>query len=199
MIEAQYNSPKHNPWGTQPGSAKLRVRLAHDSVEPFAAAIIAPLPDERPGDIILTGRSDTAEDLTGAITDVDQHLAQLTDYRDRLNALLKRGDAKVEDLIKLEEAISTTQSRIEELTATQKGLNRRVDTEEMTVTFAARASLTEQISPIRRAWERAGDTLAASTAAAIEFAIVLLPWLFLASIVFALGRFAYRLLKRKRA
>ncbi len=55
--------------------------------------------------------------------------------------MAKRADAKVDDLIKVESELSTTQSQIEELTADQSRLNQRVATEMETVQIAGRVTV----------------------------------------------------------
>ena len=121
--------------------ASLSVRLTHEAVGPFEQAVLKPLPGEQASDVAVVSRSTSAEDLTAAITDGDRRLAQLTDYRDRLTQLAKRGDAKVEDLIKVQSELSTTQSQIEELTAQQKRLGERVATELATVQITGKVTV----------------------------------------------------------
>src|SRR5262249_30650537 len=73
-------------------SAILEVRLPHDTIDTFEQGVSKPLDGEQPGDLTVRSRSTTAEDVTEQVMDVDQHLAQQTDYRERLNALAKRTD-----------------------------------------------------------------------------------------------------------
>jgi hypothetical protein len=156
--------------------ANLTVRLPHDKVAVFEAALLAPFAGESKGEPIVRERATDAEDLTYALLDVETRLAQLTDYRTRLIALAKRGDAKVDDLIKIEEKISQVQSEIEQLQAAQRGLNLRVDTEVLSVSLSAIASLEDVRSPLAEAWRRAGQVLGESAARAFTFLVTAVPW-----------------------
>jgi len=155
--------------------ASLSVRLTHEAVGPFEQAVLKPLPGEQPSDVAVVSRSTSAEDLTVAITDGDRRLAQLTDYRDRLTALAKRGDAKVEDLIKVQSELSTTQSQIEELTAQQKRLGERVATELETVQITGKVAV-GQGSEIAEVLHRSAKILDGAVAASLQFLIAAVPW-----------------------
>jgi hypothetical protein len=89
--------------GVRP-SARLSLRLPHDSVVKFEALLLEPLPGEAAGEPSLRRSSTNVEDLTLEIADVDRRLAQAIDYRDRLTVLSTRADAKVDDLIKVQQA-----------------------------------------------------------------------------------------------
>lgn len=156
--------------------ATLSVRLAHEAVGPFEQAVLKPLPGEQAGDVAVVSRSTSAEDLTAAIQDGDRRLAQLTDYRERLTQLAKRTDAKVEDLIKVQSELSSTQSQIEELTAEQKRLGERVDTELETVQITGKVTI-GQGSEIAEVWHRAGQILDGAVAGSLQFLIAAVPWI----------------------
>jgi hypothetical protein len=181
--------------GARP-SASLTVRLSHGAVAPFEGGLLAPLPGEAAGDTVTRSRSTSAEDLTNAIADVDRRQAQLTDYRDRLTALLSRPDVKVEDLIKIESEISETQSQLDVIAAQQKTLNQRVDTEIVSVSLNAHAALGNVTGPIVLAWREAGPILGESTATALRFAIGILPWLPIVAIGLLIIRLAFRRWRR---
>jgi hypothetical protein len=165
--------------------ATLSVRLPHESVAPFEQAVLKPLPGEQTDDLTVLSRSTSAEDLTAAIQDGDRRLAQLMDYRDRLTQLAKRADAKVDDLIKVEGELSTTQSQIEELTADQSRLNQRVATEMETVQIAGRVTVGRD-SGIAAVWHRAAELLDGSIADALQFLIQAVPWVITLMVVLVL-------------
>jgi hypothetical protein len=165
--------------------ATLSVRLPHEAVAPFEQTVLKLLPGEQASDVAVLSRSTAAEDLTAAITDGDRRLAQLSDYRDRLNQLAKRADAKVDDMIKVEGELSNTQSQIEELTAEQNRLNQRVATEMETVQIAGRVSVGTG-SDIAEVWHRAGELLDRSVADALQFVIQAVPWIITLIIVLVL-------------
>src|SRR5262249_15403187 len=75
------------------------------------------------------------------------------------------------------EKLSEVQSQIEELTASQKQLNLRVDTEVLNVTLSATPTIANVRSPLARAWNEAGEMLGESTASAFTFVISALPWI----------------------
>jgi hypothetical protein len=177
-------------------TAMLTVRLAHDAVAPFEEDLLAPVAGEAAGDAILRSRSTVADDLTGAIEDVEQRQAQLTDYRDRLTELAKRPDVTVEDLIKIESEISSTQSQLEAITAQKKALDQRVDTESLSIYFGPRDTLGDFSDPIVQAWHQASQVLGESTATALSFVVAALPWLPIAAIVLLLVRLIFRRWRR---
>jgi hypothetical protein len=162
--------------GAQP-SAELTVRLPHDKIAAYQTALLSPLEGEAKGEPIIRQSSTDAEDLTFAIQDADRRMAQLVDYRDRLTALAKRGDAKTQDLIQIEEKISEVQSEIEQLQAQQRGLNLRVATELLSIDMSPIAGLANVRSPLAEAWRNAGTILGDSAARAFTFLVSALPWL----------------------
>jgi hypothetical protein len=155
----------------------LSVRLPHNSVASFQNQLLAPLPGERRGEPRLRRRSTTAEDLTFQIVDVDRRLTQASDFRDRLTAISRRGDAKVDDLIEVADKMSEVQSKIEELTVQNRTLNTRVDTELLNVDLNSYESLANFASPLGFAWRNSARELGGSAAGAFTFLIVALPWL----------------------
>ncbi|HEV2678309.1 MAG TPA: DUF4349 domain-containing protein [Aliidongia sp.] len=182
----------------RPPHASLAMRVPHDAVEAVEQGILQPIAGEAPGTTKLRARNTTADDLTAAIQDVDRRLAQLTDYRDRLTALAKRADAKVEDLIKVEQELSNTQNEIESITAQQKHLNEQVSTELLTITLSAEAAVESMTGPIGQVWRNAGLLLGQNTAAALRFAIGAIPWLVVIAIAVLLLALLRVLFRRKR-
>jgi hypothetical protein len=174
-------------------NATLTVRLAHDAVAPFEAALLAPLPGEAANDAVLRSRSTTADDLTAAIADVERRQAQLADYRDRLIELSKRPDVKVEDLIKIESELSNTQSQLETIAAQKKTLDQRVDTERLTIYLNTHDENEGFFGPVVQAWDQAGRVLGDNAGLAIRFSIGILPWL----PIVLLGLFLVRLIFRR--
>lgn len=182
-----------------PPEAELSVRLPHDQVAAFEKILFARLPGEGEGEPLLRQRTTEAEDLTYAIADIDRRLAQAIDYRERLLALSKQTGAKVADLIQIEEKLSEVQSEIERMTADQRGMNLRVDTELLNVELSARASLAVVSSPLAEAWRNAARVLGGSAAAAFTFLVVAVPWLPLVALAGYLLSLLWRLVRRRRA
>jgi hypothetical protein len=183
----------------QPPEAALSVRLPHDKIAAFESVLFARLPDEGEGDPLLRQRTTEAEDLTYAIADNDRRLAQAVDYRERLMALSKQSGAKVADLIQIEEKLSEVQSDIEEMTAEQRGMSIRVDTELLNITLNARAGLAVASSPLAEAWRDALRVLGESAASAFTFLVVAIPWLPLIALAMYLITRLWRLVRRRRA
>jgi uncharacterized protein YceK len=194
VLEASINLA--GSW-SQP-QASLRVRLPHPAVEPFERSLQEPLPGEKSGDPLVRSKSTTAEDLAQAIADADRRLAQLTDYRDRLAALLKRPDAKVEDLIKVQSELSTTQSQIEAITEQKRQLDERVATEILAITFAAHPTFGEPRNPIADVWHDGTRLLGQSAANALRFVIEIIPWVPVILVAAGLLAGLRKLIKRLR-
>jgi hypothetical protein len=178
--------------------ASLTVRLPHDAVAPFEAALLEPLAGQGASDASLRSRTTSAEDLTAAITDMDRQLRQLTDYRDRLTELAKRADAKIEDLVKVESELSRVQSEIEALSGQQRKLDERVATEKMTVDLTTSPGDGGIGRPIAEVWREGGAVLGENAASALRFAIGAIPWLPLVALVALLARYLRPILGWRR-
>jgi hypothetical protein len=172
-------------------SASLHLRLPHDFIVPFVNALTSPLPGEPPGVAQVRQQSTTAEDLGQPIADVQRRLAQLTDYRDRLQTLEKRPDIHVDDLIKIAGEMSQVQTQLEAADAEKHELAERVDTEELDIAFdePVREGAFEAV---RMAWARGAETFSFSMATAIEFSIAAIPWLPLLALLMLTARAARR-------
>ncbi|KQT99256.1 hypothetical protein ASG60_05305 [Methylobacterium sp. Leaf469] len=179
--------------------AQIQVRLPHESVAPYVAFLTAPLPGEAAGDVVLRRQATRADDLTTPIADGGRRLAQLAAYRARLDELSAKADTRVEDLIRIAQELSKVQSEIEEGEAKQRGLQRRVDTEIVSVSLRSDSARAGAFAPVEEAWSQAGQTFGASAGAALRFAVASLPWLPVAAIGLFLVRALWRLRRRKRA
>lgn len=185
--------------GAQRPYALVEVRLPHESVAPFVAFVTSPLPGEKAAEVALDNQSTRAEDLTKPIGDSERRLAQLRDYRDRLNALSARPDSRVEDLIRAASELSQVQSQIEEREGERGALEERVQTEIVTVTFLSDGANAGAFAPIGEAWARGGRTLGDSAGAALRFTISSLPWLPIVMIAILIVRTVWRLRGRPRS
>ena len=183
--------------GTSP-SATMTVRLPHDKIAAFEQQLLSPLPGEAKGQPILRQSTTDAEDLTYAIADGERRLQQAEDYRDRLTELAKSSQAKVQDLIQIEEKLSEVQSQIEQLTADQRQLNQRVDTEVLSIELDAVASIAQVQSPLAEAWRNAGRVLGESAANAFTFTVSALPWLPLIALLVWIALRLWRIVRGHR-
>jgi hypothetical protein len=136
----------------------------------------------------------SAEDLAVPVADADRQLEMLTRHRARLEELQSRRDLNIDQLIKLSQELAQVQTSIESLTAQRAQLQKRIDTELLTihlvVTAAARASLQ---TPVRDALRSFWSTMGQGFADTIDIIAAGLPWLlFVAIPLLLLGRFLWR-------
>ncbi|MDL2170171.1 MULTISPECIES: DUF4349 domain-containing protein [Asaia] len=135
--------------GVSQHSARIAVRLPHDRVEAFMKAVSSPLPGEESRNIVTRAATTSETDLQNDVIDVDRRLAQMTAYRDRLEALEAQSAGRTDDLIKVAKELSEVQSSLEDAQKEKNGLSRRIDTERVDVSFeGARATST----PVRQRW-----------------------------------------------
>jgi hypothetical protein len=167
--------------------ATLRLRLPHDLIVPFANSLTKPLPGEPPAVARVRRQSTSAEDLGQPIADVERRLAQLTNYRDRLQTLAARPDIHVDDLIKIAGEMSHVQTELEAANAEQRELAQRVETEELDIGFLEPAGQ-GLFDAVSTTWARSADTFGRSTASAIDFAISAIPWLPLVALLLVAAR-----------
>jgi len=178
--------------------ASLTIRLPHAAVAEYEQALQQPVAGETAGAVELRARNTTADDLTAAIQDTDRRLAQLNDYRDRLTELAKRADAKVEDLIKVEQELSNTQAEIEQITAQQAHLNQQVATELLTINLSADTATDGISGPVSQVWRNARAVLGQNSANALRFAIGAVPWLVIGAVGLALLALVRAVFRRRK-
>lgn len=178
-------------------SAQLTLMLPHAKVDEFEDRTVAPLAGEEEGSVKTRVRSSSAENVTQQLVDLDKRMAQLTDYRDRLTALTKRSDVRAAELIQLADALSKAQAELDEVAAMQRDTQGRVAKERLTISLGEREG-SATLRPITRVFSSAGAMLVESTASALRFLILSLPWLpILAAAIAALG-WLWRLIRRRR-
>lgn len=179
--------------------AYLSVAMPHDGIAPFEASLLVPLPGEDAADVAVRSRSTTAQNVTQQVTDLDRRIAQLTDYRDRLQILSKRGNASTDDLIKIEGEISRAQTELEQLDAQKRTLAERIARENLTITFEAQSTVGDALQPMRDVWQSSLRILGESAGAALGFTIRALPWIPVVVLAFFLFRWLWRRVRRKPA
>nr|WP_232629515.1 DUF4349 domain-containing protein [Methylobacterium sp. Leaf118] len=192
------SSIREGAGATREPSAMVQVRLPHAGVAPYIAAVTAPLPGEAAGDVVLQDQSTRAEDLTRALADTGRRLSQLTDYRDRLTALAEKPDNRAEDLIRIAGELAQVQGQIEDAEGRRRGLDERVDTEIITVTFRATRAQAGAFAPVQEVWTRSGPILGESAASALRVVVVSLPWLPVVLLGLLLLRVLWRLRRRRQ-
>jgi hypothetical protein len=148
-------------------NAHLKLRAAPKSIQDILASLGAL------GTVAT--QSTKAQDLAGPIADAQNTLALKKDYRARLEALLPKASADVDALIKINRELAQVQAEIESATGQSAFLEKRVNTELLTIVIS---------SPhITGSWASLSDTpdeiarnLANGTAAAIATLAFLAPW-----------------------
>lgn len=174
LIEASLNLDSgDNSWHR----ATLRLRLPHESVKVFENNLMSPLEGEKPGSVGVRDRATRADDLTHDVADTEARLQQLASYRLSLESLLSKPGAKIEDLLKIRKELADTQSQIEQMSAQKRNLSERIETELFIVNLQTAEGMGDNLSEIRKAWKKSGETFGSSAGAAIRFFFGLLPWL----------------------
>jgi Domain of unknown function (DUF4349) len=178
ILDVSLNSQQDLPHGS------IRMRLASAGLEPIISLASK--------DAKVTGRSTHAEDLAEPVADNERQLALLTLHRDRLTELM-RGKLNVDQLITVSKELATVQSQIDALSTAGANLQRRIDTDLLTINF----SLPMQVyaadqSPVMDALRSFGSNFRAAVGMVIRFLAVLLPWL----VVILPGLFLLRLFWR---
>lgn len=178
--------------------AQLRVRLPHASVAAYISFLTSPVAGEAPGSVAVQDQTTQAEDLTRQIDDGSRKLTQLNDYRTRLTELAAKADTRVEDLIRIAQALSQVEAQIEEADAKRRGLDERVDAEIVSVTMRSDHGGGGAFASVREAWTQSGRILGDSAGSALRFALISLPWLPIATVGILLVRTLWRLRRRRR-
>jgi hypothetical protein len=128
----------------------------------------------------IVSHSQTADDKTLPLLDVEKRLAAKIALRDRLEAMLKDPATKTTaDLLAIEKELSQIQSDIESATAQRDYLRTITDTVRVDIAYdglvAEVAGL--EFAPLKRALGDFGATVLNSLATLIYLTAALLPWL----------------------
>ena len=185
-----------NNGGYQTGDeASLLVALPHDKIAVFEKAVLEPVAEDGTGKVTVQSRSTTAENVATQASDNEHKVAQLTAYRDRLEALAKRGDLSVADIMKVEAELSKVQGDLDAALTEKRDIGERIAKETLSISLGETESA---IAPIAQTWNNAGDTLLESTASALAFLIQIVPWLPIAGGGIVLVGWLWRLVRRKK-
>jgi hypothetical protein len=167
--------------------ASISIRIAPDRYQAFAAAITAP-------PATLLSHTETAEDKTVPLLDIEKRLDAQLALRDRLSQILKQAGTSVADLVAVEKQLADVQGTIESDTAQREYLRTITDTVKVDVSYngVIQQAGPFDISPIRIALDNFLRTLIDSLGTLIICIAAALPWLPLA----ALAGWILRLLLR---
>jgi hypothetical protein len=166
-------------------TARISVRIAPESYDAFAKLLASP-----PAEIVT--HSESAEDKTVAILDVEKRLEVKTALRDRLAAMLRDpGTKSAADLAMIEKELAQVQGDIETIVAQRDYLRTITQTARVDISYfgiAAQAGGLD-LSPVQRAVNGIGRTVIESAAALISFVAAALPWLpFIALVIWGVRR-----------
>jgi len=154
-------------------TARSQVRIAPDAFAAFADALAAP-----PAKIVT--HSESADDKTAPMLDVEKRLEVKSALRDRLAAMLREpGTKSAADLATIEKELAQVQGDIEGIVAQRDYLRTITETVRVNISyegFAAQVAGVD-LSPISRAGNNIGGTLVQSVAALISFLASVVPWL----------------------
>lgn len=173
-------------------TARSQVRLAPEAFAAFADILATP-----PARIVT--HSESAEDKTAPMLDVEKRLEVKSALRDRLAAMLREpGTRSAADLATIEKELAQVQGDIEGIVAQRDYLRTITETVLVNVSYLGLAAQAGglDLSPISRAGNNIGATLVQSVAALISFLASAVPWL---PLIALLGWAARRGLRRWRA
>jgi hypothetical protein len=175
-------------------SAQLQVAMPHDAVAVFEKTLMNPVRED--GDIKaeITSRSTTVENQTRIAADTERKLAQAIVYRDKLEALAKRDNLTVEEVLKIHEALTEAQSAVENAMAAKRASDSDIRLEKLNITLEEKI-IPVQVSGFDHFWQNARDVIVTSTAEMLLRIINALPWL---PIALLLAWLAARFVKRLR-
>ena len=171
--------------------------VPHEKVGGYEKDLVARIAGENPGDAAIISSSTTAENVTQAAATVSRKAEQLSDYRDRLLALLKRPNLSVDDLIKVEGELAKTQSDLDETLSQKTDIDDRVAREQITISLNERPTPVGPFQPVAEVWRNASSTLAESAANMLEFVIAYIPWLPLIAAALLIVRWTWRIARRR--
>jgi len=145
----------------------------------------------------LVGESASSEDLAAPIVDSERQIAMAREYRDSLLALRAKGSNDIKAMMSINEELARVQSQLESATGERAHLQRRIDTETLTVTIACTGARdSHPWRTISRAFGEFGAHLADAAGSAITFVAYAIPW---AIVLLPLGWGVRWLWRRRRA
>ncbi len=149
----------------------------------------------------IRNQTQSAEDLTATIVDLEARLIAKETLRTRLTALLERPGASVEELVRVERELARLQGDIEGSQARIRALRGRVSMSALTVNYASRIEPVSRsaFDPLGRALRNLTGDFARGLADVLGFIAGFLPWLIVILPVAWLGnRWISGLLRQRR-
>lgn len=176
-------------------TARSSIRIAPDAFAAFAAILAAP-----PAKIVT--HSETTDDRTIAVLDVEKRLEVKSALRDRLAAMLREpGTKSAGDLATIEKELAQVQGDIEAIAAQRDYLRTLTETVRVDIDYVGLAAQAGgfDLSPITGAIDGIGETLVRSVAALISFLAATIPWIPLLALVAWATRRGIRRWKARKA
>ncbi len=157
-------------------SASVQLRASPAWVETFRGGLEAEL--ETAGGRIQN-QSQSADDLTSAIYDMEARLEAKRVLRTRLISLLERENASVEELVQVERELANVQGEIEGAEAQIRVMRGRVSMSSLGLNYASRVEPVSPgaFDPLTNALTNVFRELAAGLANVITFIAGFAPWL----------------------
>lgn len=152
--------------------ARTSLRISPQGFDAFAK-VLATSPAH------IVSHSQSAEDKTLPLLDIEKRLGAKIALRDRLEAMLKDPATKTADLLAIEKELSQIQSDIESATAQRDYLRTITDTVRVDISYDGLVAEVAGIefAPLKRAIGDFGATVLNSLATLIYLTAALLPWL----------------------
>jgi hypothetical protein len=172
--------------------ARTSLRISPQSFDAFAKALAA-------SPVRIVSHTQSAEDKTIPLLDVEKRLEAKTALRDRLEAMLKDPATKsTADLLAIEKELAQIQGDIESATAQRDYLRTITDTVRVDISYDGVVAEVGgvDLGPLKRAMGDFGDTVLSSLASLIYVVAALLPWL---PVIVGFGWLVRRGLRRWRA
>ncbi len=131
--------------------------------------------------VVVIEHATESEDKTAEVIDIEAHLKNMTELRDRLRSLLGKSSASVKDLVELESQLAEVQSKIDSIVTRRKVLANETEKIAVQIAFRAKRSMTRSgvFAPIADAWDNSGSVLFESLGVLITFIFAVIPWLIL--------------------
>ncbi|WP_417485026.1 DUF4349 domain-containing protein [Maricaulis salignorans] len=179
-------------------SASVQLRASPAWVETFRSGLEAEL--ETAGGRIQN-QSQSADDLTSAIYDMEARLEAKRVLRTRLISLLERETASVEELVQVERELANVQGEIEGAEAQIRVMRGRVSMSALGLNYASRVEPVSPgaFDPLTSALTNVFRELAAGLANVITFIAGFAPWLLvIVPLFWLLSRWLRGLFKARR-
>jgi hypothetical protein len=176
-------------------SAHTSIRIRPDGFADFAKALEA-----APATVV--SHSQSAEDKTIPLLDMEKRVEVKTALRDRLAAMLKDPAAKTPaDLLAIEKELSQVQGDIEAAIAQRDYLRTITDTVRVDISYIGVTAQTGGVDlyAIQTAVAEFGQTMVSSGATLITFLAIILPWVPLVVLLAWAARRSFRRWRARRA